>query len=274
MYNSTVPKLQFFDNNGNPLVGGKLFTYTQGTTNLESTFQDIDGTPNTNPIILDARGECIVYLNEDKNYKFVLKDTNDNLIYSKDNIIFTGVSLATVQSLLPTLATQTKDGLLAKEDKIKLDGLPSNFDGQMSANDILTQIKTVDGSGSGLDADLLDGQHSSYFTGLITTATNTANTANSTANTANNTANAASNTANNAISQANNAYNLADGKVNKDIGANNIGSHSIFVLSYPADYDTFVAHPELGGTWRVCGRISASQLGLSVGWMYLAQKVA
>lgn len=32
-----------------------------------------------------------------------------------------------------------------------------------NANQILTMIKTVDGAGSGLDADLLDGQHASYF---------------------------------------------------------------------------------------------------------------
>ncbi len=33
----------------------------------------------------------------------------------------------------------------------------------MSASDVLTKIKTVDGPGSGLDADLLDGYDSSYF---------------------------------------------------------------------------------------------------------------
>jgi phosphoglycolate phosphatase-like HAD superfamily hydrolase len=32
-----------------------------------------------------------------------------------------------------------------------------------TASDVLTKIKTVDGSGSGLDADLLDGQHASAF---------------------------------------------------------------------------------------------------------------
>ena len=32
-----------------------------------------------------------------------------------------------------------------------------------TASDVLTKIKTVDGSGSGLDADLLDGQHGSYY---------------------------------------------------------------------------------------------------------------
>ena len=32
-----------------------------------------------------------------------------------------------------------------------------------TAADVLTKIKTVDGAGSGLDADLLDGQSSAYF---------------------------------------------------------------------------------------------------------------
>ena len=32
-----------------------------------------------------------------------------------------------------------------------------------TASDVLTKIKTVDGSGSGLDADLLDGQEGSYY---------------------------------------------------------------------------------------------------------------
>lgn len=35
---------------------------------------------------------------------------------------------------------------------------------QLGAANILTQIKTVDGAGSGLDADLLDGQQGSYYT--------------------------------------------------------------------------------------------------------------
>jgi len=32
-----------------------------------------------------------------------------------------------------------------------------------TASDVLTKVKTVDGSGSGLDADLLDGQHGAYY---------------------------------------------------------------------------------------------------------------
>ena len=39
----------------------------------------------------------------------------------------------------------------------KLDGIEANATADQSASEILTAIKTVDGSGSGLDADLLDG---------------------------------------------------------------------------------------------------------------------
>ena len=47
--------------------------------------------------------------------------------------------------------------------KNKLDGIESGATADQSASEILTAIKTVDGASSGLDADLLDGQHGSYY---------------------------------------------------------------------------------------------------------------
>ena len=83
---SAVPKLQFFDNNGNPLVGGKLFTYAAGTTTPQTTYTDATATtPNTNPIILDSRGEANVWLSA-TSYKFVLTDASDATIWTVDNI--------------------------------------------------------------------------------------------------------------------------------------------------------------------------------------------
>jgi hypothetical protein len=83
---SAVPKLQFFDNNGNPLVGGKLYTYAAGTTTPLATYTDSTGvTPNTNPIILDSRGEANVWLDATQ-YKFELKTSADALIWTVDNI--------------------------------------------------------------------------------------------------------------------------------------------------------------------------------------------
>lgn len=59
------------------------------------------------------------------------------------------------------VATQTTDGLFGATDKIKLDSIVGT--GVMTAAEILTEIKTVDGSGSGLDADKLDGKYSTEF---------------------------------------------------------------------------------------------------------------
>ena len=54
--------------------------------------------------------------------------------------------------------------------KSKLDGIESNATADQSASQILTAVKTVDGASSGLDADLLDGQHGSYYTSYADTA--------------------------------------------------------------------------------------------------------
>lgn len=72
------PKLRFVDNNGNAAVGYKLFTYAAGTTTKQNTYTDATGaTPNANPVILDARGECTCWLDITLAYKFVLAPSTD-----------------------------------------------------------------------------------------------------------------------------------------------------------------------------------------------------
>lgn len=49
---------QYVDGNGNPLSGGRIFTYLAGTSTKANTFTDSTGaTPNSNPIVLNASGE-------------------------------------------------------------------------------------------------------------------------------------------------------------------------------------------------------------------------
>ncbi len=55
-------KQHFVDNNGHPLVGGRVYHYYVGTNTPKDTYQDSAQTiPNTNPIVLDARGEASIY---------------------------------------------------------------------------------------------------------------------------------------------------------------------------------------------------------------------
>ena len=60
-------------------------------------------------------------------------------------------------------ATGTVDGRDVASDGSKLDGIESGATADQSASEILTLIKTVDGSGSGLAADVVDGMHASEF---------------------------------------------------------------------------------------------------------------
>lgn len=83
---SPQPKLQFFYASGDPLSGGKLYTYAAGTTTPLASYTDAGGaTPNANPVILNSRGEASVWL-ANANYKFKLTDSNDVEIWTIDNI--------------------------------------------------------------------------------------------------------------------------------------------------------------------------------------------
>lgn len=85
------PKAQFLDANGAPLAGGKVYTYAAGTTTPLATYTDAGGlAPNTNPIILDARGECNLWYASGTAYKVVLKDATDATIWTVDNIVTPG----------------------------------------------------------------------------------------------------------------------------------------------------------------------------------------
>lgn len=78
-------KFRAFDEEGAPLAGGKLYTYKAGSDDPKATYTDFTGaTPNANPVVLDSDGEANVWLQGA--YKMVLKDANDVLQWTVDNI--------------------------------------------------------------------------------------------------------------------------------------------------------------------------------------------
>lgn len=86
-YLNPSPKMQFFDANGAPLVSGKLYTYAAGTLTPLATYIDqAQSGTNTNPVILDSRGEANVWLSTTGLYKWILKDSTDATIWTVDNI--------------------------------------------------------------------------------------------------------------------------------------------------------------------------------------------
>jgi hypothetical protein len=81
---------QFFDNNGNPLSGGKIYTYEAGTSTPLATYTNSFGTTaHTNPIVLNAGGRVPSggeIWNQLRLYKFVLETSTGVLIATYDNV--------------------------------------------------------------------------------------------------------------------------------------------------------------------------------------------
>lgn len=122
---------QFFDNNGDPLSGGKLFAYSAGTTTPKPTFTTADGdVENAHPIILDSAGRATVFI--EGSYRFDLFDSNDVLIDSTDDITsfstladagdpffesFSGDGSQTVFTLSESLGSDSKDIMVFVNDE-------------------------------------------------------------------------------------------------------------------------------------------------------------
>lgn len=93
---------QFFDNNGDPLSGGKLYSYEAGTTTPQVTYTTNAGNiARTNPVVLDSAGRVPsggeIWITSQA-YKFVLHTSADVLIATYDNIVGQGVSSLTPQN--------------------------------------------------------------------------------------------------------------------------------------------------------------------------------
>ena len=70
------PRFLAVDENGNPRVGAKLFTYSEGTSTKKFVYQDKAlSAAHTNPVVLNSNGEATIWL--DGAYKFVLASSTD-----------------------------------------------------------------------------------------------------------------------------------------------------------------------------------------------------
>ena len=167
------------------IVGGMVSSNTE--TGITVTYQDGDGT-------LDFA----VTSQTDENFTTTLKNKLDGIAASATNVtnnnqLTNGAGYITatltneqVQDIVGGMVTgntesgitvtyQDGDGTLdfsvasqtdnnfTNADHSKLDGIEAGATADQSASEILTLLKTVDGSGSGLDADTLDGIGSGSF---------------------------------------------------------------------------------------------------------------
>lgn len=87
------PVFKGIDGNGDPLIGGKVYTYEPGTTTPKAAYTDAAlTTPATNPVILDSNGEAVFFF--DGSYKVNLLTSADVQVsnFPVDNIVSYGTA--------------------------------------------------------------------------------------------------------------------------------------------------------------------------------------
>ncbi len=95
----TNPVMQFVDADGVPLSGGKVYTYSAGTTTPKESYTTAAaGTPNANPVILDSSGRAVIFI--DGSYRVDIYTASDALVRSVDNITSYSVVSAAGQDLI------------------------------------------------------------------------------------------------------------------------------------------------------------------------------
>jgi len=96
--------------------------------------------------------------------EFYLKGNSDgNVELYYDNALKLATTATGIDVTGNVVVSGNVDGRDVASDGSKLDGIESGATADQTASEILTLIKTVDGSGSGLDADTLDGVTSGSF---------------------------------------------------------------------------------------------------------------
>lgn len=164
---------QFFDDNGVPLNGGKIYTYQAGSSTNLSTYTDYNGTiANANPIVLDSAGRTPdeVWMIEGYSYKFIIKDSSDVTIQTLDNLYPILQNAPTSAPAIPTGCILMWSGSIGS--------IPSGYylcDGTNSTPDLRDRFIVAAGStysvaqsGGSADAIVVTHTHTATSTSVVT----------------------------------------------------------------------------------------------------------
>lgn len=155
-------KQRWVDGNGAPLYLGTINTYQAGSLVPIATYKDSAGTPNTNPIVLNARGECDLWLTANVAYKFIVADaagnqipggTIDNVVNSQLITLYGGVDTGGVNAYILNFTAN----FTAYTDGIVIYWIPSHTNTGASTINVngLGVVNIVNANGSALTAGQL-----------------------------------------------------------------------------------------------------------------------
>ena len=164
-----VPRLEFYDNSGNPCDGCKLYVYASGTETLQDTYKTPSGTVNANPIIMNSAGrpsasgvEVGVYLDA-LSYKFVFTTSADVTLWTQDTVAAThaNVQVVTGTGDITIALDSDNDG----SNKLTLtDGTDVERFAVTEAGDVQLDDDLTVGDATAADHDLiLDGNAQDFY---------------------------------------------------------------------------------------------------------------
>jgi hypothetical protein len=139
--NSIAAKLPL---TGGALTGNLIIDYTGHATNDAGLY------------VANDISDWGIYVNKDGTSTYGIKIAADGE-YPFQITNSSGTEKFRVNDSGNVILAGTVDGRDVATDGTKLDGIEAGATADQTAAEILTAVKTVDGSGSGLDADLLDG---------------------------------------------------------------------------------------------------------------------
>ena len=140
---------------------GLLFTDGNGTWSVDTSDYAVLG--DDMPKVNGVSSPGVSALGSRSDHVHPITPTNLNAI--ANSTVITINSSTGSGATLPVVSLESV-GLMSVADKTKLDGIESGATGDMTPGELLLGLKTVDGTGSGLDADLLDGKHASDFSAV------------------------------------------------------------------------------------------------------------
>lgn len=105
------PNMQFIDANGAPFAGGFLYSYVPSTFVAKTTWLDPgESSANTNPIVLDSAGRCVVFGDDD--YRLILRDALGNQIFdelSSSTVLSSAISAVMAPVVAASTLSQARD---------------------------------------------------------------------------------------------------------------------------------------------------------------------
>lgn len=162
-----TPTFRWFDANGDPLNGGKVYTYEAGTSTPLATYPTYDdalaGTnANANPVVLDSDGAAQIWV-QASFYKVVVKTSADVTLYTQDDV---GTALGLPQPTVSQWVLETTETIAyASGTSFTASGSGTNFHTGR-------QVKTINTGGT-VYGEVLSSSGSSPATITITTASGT-----------------------------------------------------------------------------------------------------